>query len=159
MSVGGLFTPEDLAENTTLLAGLRYSAAYGWDITLDGHAVLRFYLVQGTGSTSIVAADYSADLSVLIENGTPFHWMITREGSFLRLFINGTLITWTSEDVPIAAHTRLDPMTEEDGAQFMVGDAFNGGTCWGWANDVFYCVGTALYTASFTPPFTQYTPE
>lgn len=157
MTIGGWFTPT--FDQVSVLAGLRYSAAYGWQVSLTDDGYLSFVGSQGTGVSSIEVANYDVSILDHLTYGVPFFWCIVRTGTDLLLFIDGVLHAWDTITTPVG-HNSLDPMTDgvHEDFQFMVGDAFNGGYCAGWASDVFYTVGTALWTESFTVPYTQLAP-
>lgn len=93
---------------------------------------------SSTIQTSTIAGSYV---------GFWFHIAVTRSGSTLRFFLDGTLMDTrtVSTDLAITSEVQI-------GNQSTYGWAFNG-----WMSNLRIVKGTALYTANFTPPTTPLT--
>lgn len=84
--------------------------------------------------------------TISITTGTWYHIALTRQGTSTRLFINGT------QSGPIYTDT-----TNYSYANISIGSQSGGAAMTGWVDEVRILLGTAAWTANFTPPTAPYT--
>ena len=101
----------------------------GWGFPVNGSSTIQ---------TSTIAGSYV---------GFWFHIAVTRSGSTLRFFLDGTVMDTrtVSTDLSTTAELQIGNATQ-------VGWSFNG-----WMSNLRIVKGTALYTSAFTPPTTPLT--
>lgn len=109
---------------------------------------------MGASSTSVAMYFQQYDTSTLVQTGSYgnkwTHCACTRSGSTVRLFVNGVLsktITGFSYNMNDALNVRGDTPTLVGTHELQLPNYYRG-----WLSNLRIVKGTALYTASFTPP-------
>jgi hypothetical protein len=118
------------------------NGAGSWMFNLNYNSnKLRFFCKYGGGST----LDYQADSGSFPTN-TWTHIAATRDGSNLRMFINGTQVGTTS--------TTLSTSSIDNAAtNYYIGQTTDGASdLSGYISNLRVVTGTAVYTSNFTPP-------
>ena len=114
------------------------STSTGWAFWVDAFGAL-FFRWRSAG-TSVIIYTYNYQ----VPQGQWVHVAVTREAGLVRLFTNGNIGPYT---------TSAYPDISEVSASVFVGEAYGTiGGIKGNVDDLRFTVGTARYTANFTPP-------
>jgi hypothetical protein len=137
----GDFTIETWANFTSLPATAKGmvdgQAAGAFNFYYDGGSFLSKFIVFSNRSANQLTYSFTPIINAW------YHFAVARQGTDLRLFINGVLVTTASG---ISTNYSTTNVT-------VGGDAAAGGWYFpGYLSDVRIIKGTALYTANFTPP-------
>lgn len=135
----GWFTP--LA---TVFTSNLFIIGGGWN-TADGLTVANF---SNNGFAVSVGTTFNAGISPVLVNNNPYHVAISRQGSSVRCFVNGSLQATLSTN---AAITGIFGIGKAGAAPF------NSTQLNGLVSNVRLVIGTALYTSAFTPSKTPLT--
>lgn len=114
------------------------SSGFGWQLFFAANG--SFYIQCSSGSPNYVQTSAG-----VLTASTWQHVAITRQGSTLRLFLNGVLLTTNTTAV----------ISSETGAVFAIGGRPTGSPVYpylGYLDEVRITSGVARYTATFTPP-------
>lgn len=99
----------------------------------------------GIGAGKLTYFDNSAAIAIYASTAMPvnsmFHWAVTRNGSTVRLFQNGTLVGSGTDSRTFASSA----------APFIGASYVNSQNFAGWVDEVRVTKGVARYTADFTP--------
>lgn len=119
--------------------------ATAWALILESNNTFAFYSSTGSGSWTLV---YTT--SQVPTTGAWHHVAVTRSGSSVRMFYNGTQIgTTVTSAISIASGTSV----RIGGYQFFPGGARSLG---GNIDELRITKGVARYTANFTPPSSEF---
>lgn len=125
--------------NTTLISNYA-GAGSGWSIQINSGTTLRF----GWGDTVVISA------TVSLSTNTWYHVAVTRSGSSVRLFLNGTQVGSTATSSTSFSGTTTQVRI---GALPGVGQYFVGKM-----DEIRVSKGNARWTSNFTPPSAPYGP-
>jgi hypothetical protein len=123
-TIEGWFRPESISGNRFL-----WGHHTGWGTYLSGPTILVF-----NGSTNIINTTFAWAI------GSWYHVALTRSGSTIRIFVNGTLISFATNN------------TDFNTTNFRIGAQTNGaGNFQGQIDEFRVTKGVARYTSGFTP--------
>lgn len=115
----------------------RYSASTGWNFRYDSNGIALF-----NGDTNLISKSFTPTV------GLWYHLAVARQGTSLRLFINGVL------------ENTVTNSTSLDNSNTLYIGRLTAATAWelnGYLSNVRIVKGTAVYTSNFTPSTTPLT--